>query len=683
MAEQKDFFEENGEGETDQAVETAARRDHSGKGYLEEGAFRDLVNENFLQYASYVIRDRAIPDLDDGLKPVQRRILHSLKENDDGKFIKVANIVGHTMQYHPHGDASIADALVTLANKRYLIEGQGNFGNILTGDPAAASRYIECRLTELARNEVFNADLTQFVASYDGRRKEPVLLPCKLPLILLLGAEGIAVGLSTRILPHNFVEVLQAEIAVLQKKPFDLLPDFPQGAQMDASEYEKGAGKIKLRAVIEKGKGNQVVIKEIPYGTTTETLMGSIEEAARKKKIPVRSIEDFTAAKAEIHVHYSAGQEAETVIQKLYAFSQCEVSISSRLMVIRDNNPVELTVDEVVRYCTKKLVVQLKRELELEKRNLLEEQHCKTLVQLFVENRIYKKIEECKTYELVQKAVLDGLKPYRDQLTRDVTLKDVEMLLGIRIKRISRFDMDKNRKDLENIVKGLEAVESNLADLRGYSIRYLRGLIRKYGSDFPRRTKVRKGFETHDLRELTAEEHKISKDPEKGFIGYDVRGEELFSCSSRDRVLVVWRDGRYKVMNPPDKLYVGDDLVFTDIADRDRVFTLVYTDDQVNYMKRFKFGGSILNKEYFCCPEGSTLLYFSGDDPKELYVRYAKEKRQRINQQIFKPVKMGVKGVKAKGVQMTVKRIASIDEQKPKNWGKNGNGPDGALLDFL
>ena len=313
--------------------------------HLPEDPLKDLINENFIQYASYVIRDRAIPQLEDGLKPVQRRILHALYEKDDGRFNKVANIVGHCMQYHPHGDASIEDALVNLVNRSYLIEGQGNFGNVLTGDPAAASRYIECRLTDLARNELFNPKLTEYVPSYDGRNQEPVILPSKLPLILMLGSEGIAVGLSTRILPHNFVELLKAQIAILQNKKFKLLPDFPQGGLMDASEYDKGNGKVKVRAKIEKRDHNRLVIREIPFSTTTESVISSIEDAARKRKLKIRSINDFTAAAVEIVITLSPGEDPDKAIAALYHFSQCEVVLHSNLVVIQGERPVQLDVE--------------------------------------------------------------------------------------------------------------------------------------------------------------------------------------------------------------------------------------------------------------------------------------------------------------------------------------------------
>src|SRR6202142_1581888 len=374
-----------------------------------DGGLHRRVDRGFLEYASYVIRDRAIPNLADGLKPVQRRILWALHEKDDGRFIKVANVVGHTMQYHPHGDASIGDALVVLANKRYLIEGQGNFGNIFTGDPAAAPRYIECRVTELARTEIFNDEITGFIPSYDGRNKEPVSLPCKLPLTLMLGTEGIAVGLSARILPHNFPELLEAQIAILKKQPFKCLPDFMTGGLMDARDYSDGKGSVKVRAKIKTKDESTVVIKEIPPTTTTDSLIASIEDAVQKGKLKVKSINDFTSENVEIEIKCPAGVDAEKLVDALYAFTDCEISITSRIVVIKENRPVELTVSEVLRENTEQLVVILKREL-----------HYRTLERIFIEERIYKLIEKCKTADAIIAAVFEGFKPFKKQLVREL-----------------------------------------------------------------------------------------------------------------------------------------------------------------------------------------------------------------------------------------------------------------------
>ncbi len=642
-------------------------------------ALRVLINHNFIHYASYVIRDRAIPHLDDGLKPVQRRILWSLHEKDDGKFIKVANIVGYTMQYHPHGDASIGDALVGLANKTYLIEGQGNFGNLLTGDEAAAPRYIECRLTDLAREELFNDDLTTFVPSYDGRNREPVTLPCKVPLLLMLGADGIAVGLSTRILPHNFSELLEAQIAILGKKPFSVLPDFPQGGLMDVSEYHLGAGRVRVRAVIEKKNATTLAIRELPFGTTTESLIASIEEAARKKKIKIRSIQDYTAGKVEIDVILAAEEDAETTIQALYAFTQCEISLTSNIVVIRDNHPVEMTVEEVLRHQTKRLVELLKAELQLLRKKLLDELHAKTLVQIFVENRIYKKIEDCRAYSEVQKAVLDGVNKFRNLLRRDVTADDVEMLLEVRIKRISLFDMQKNRKDMDDIVRRLEEVEKNLGQLVPYAVRYLKALLKTHGPLYPRRTRVQR-FEQVEVRELTANELSLKYDKASGYFGHAVDGQEQFACSSLDKVILVWADGRYKMMPPPEKLFADKNLIYAARYDRNKVMTVVYVAGGIAHLKRFTFGGAIMHKDYQCAPPQSKVLLFSDEDPDQVHVVYEPAKGQRINQQVFSPREVAVKAVGTRGIQMTVKEIRTISIHQPRNWDEKEKSPRGALM---
>ncbi len=448
-----------------------------------ESALHRRVDRGFLEYASYVIRDRAIPNLSDGLKPVQRRIMWTLHEKDTGTFIKVNTIAGAAMQYHPHGDASINDALVVLVNKRYVIEGQGNFGNIYTGDSAAAGRYIECRLTELARNELFNDEITDFVPSYDGRSKEPVTLPSKLPLLLMLGTEGIAVGMAARILPHNFPELLQAQIAILKKQPFKVLPDFQTGGLMDAREYRDGAGQIKVRAKIKVKDDTTVVIKEIPPTTTTESLISSIEDASRKGKIKVKSINDFTAGDPEIEVRPPSGVSAEQLVDALYAFTDCEVTIASRIIVIRDNRPVEMTVSDVLRHSTEQLVATLKRELELKEQKLEHEMHFKTLVRLFVEKRIYKGIENARTAEAVVEAVKDGFRPLRRQMLRDLTDDDITMLLEVRIRRISLFDINKHLEEMEKVKADLEQTRQFLKNVTKFAIAHLERLFEKYFAD--------------------------------------------------------------------------------------------------------------------------------------------------------------------------------------------------------
>jgi topoisomerase-4 subunit A len=648
------------------------------------GPLTDLIDSNFLLYASYVICERAIPNLADGLKPVQRRIMHALKEKDDGRFIKVANVVGHTMQYHPHGDASIGDALVNLANKRYLIEGQGNFGNIMTGDRAAASRYIECRLTELAREELFNKDLSVFIPSYDGRNKEPISLPSKLPLMLMLGAEGIAVGLSTSILPHNFIELLEAQILIIQEKKsapakINVLPDFQTGGIMDVSEYDKGFGKVKVRAKIEKKSTNKLVIKELPCVQTTESVISSIEDAVKRKKIQVRSIDDFTAGQVEIEITLSQGADQDKAIKALYAFTKCETSVSSRIITIHNKRPVEMNTEEVLRENTRQLLDILHRELELRKHNLLEEFHTKTLVQIFVENRLYKLIEECKTYEAVVQAVFKGLEPFRPQLKRDVTREDVEMLLSVRIKRISRFDIEKNRKDIEAILKELAEVEKNLKSLKAYAVKYLKALIKKYKKDYPRLTHV-ETFKALDVRKLTSNELTINLDRDKGFLGHGVKGEELLKCSSLDRLLIVKKNGTFVMIPPPETHFVDDGLIWCGLYNRDSVFTAVYTEWGVTYIKRFKIGGTIMGRDYAYIPEKATLDLCEFGTPAMIYVKYKPAKGLRIHQQTFTPEEVLIKGVKAKGKQITSKAIAYIASTPGRWWDKNIKSPKGLLL---
>jgi len=626
---------------------------------LPEDPLKDLVNDNFLQYASYVIRDRAIPQLEDGLKPVQRRILHALYEKDDGRFNKVANIVGHAMQYHPHGDASIEEALVNLTNKSYLIEGQGNFGNIFTGDPPAASRYIECRLTELARQEIFNPKLTTYVPSYDGRNREPLLLPSKLPLLLMLGSEGIAVGLSTRVLPHNFIELLKAQIAILQDKRFRLLPDFPQGGLMDASEYDVGNGKIKLRAKIEQRESNKLVIREIPFSTTTESVIASIEEAARKRRVKIRSISDFTAAQVEIVVTLSPGEDSQKAITALYHFTQCEVTIHSNIVVIQGDRPVQMDVEEVIRFNTTQLVSLLKKELELRRTELQDDLHWKSLVQIFIENRIYKRIEECETYEAVQQAVLKGLQPFRNQLTRDLTMEDVEMLLGLQIKRISKFDLKKNEEDKLKIHLQLKEVEQHLKKLTKYAIDYLQQLIDKYSKQYKRKTHFTTAEEI-DVRELTANELAIAYDRERGFLGYQIKVEPAFRCSPLDRLILVWENGRYQMIAPPDKLFVDQNLAYFAIFDREKIFTLVYSTPQATFLKRFAFGGAIMNRDYHCAQENAKIRLLTDRPVNEIRLKYRHAKGARTDEQSFSVGDFAIRGPKTLGNQVTKRTVTSV-----------------------
>jgi topoisomerase-4 subunit A len=626
------------------------------------------VDTNFLQYASYVIRDRAIPNLADGLKPVQRRILWSLHQNDDGRFIKVANVVGHCMQYHPHGDASIGDALVVLANKRYLIEGQGNFGNLYTGDPAAAPRYIECRLTELARRELFQDELTELVPSYDGRNREPVVLPSRLPLLLMLGTEGIAVGLSSRILPHNFGELVEAQIAILKKQPFKVLPDFPTGGLMDAREYRDGTGSVKVRAKIKVKDESTVAITEIPPTTTTESLTASIEDAVRKGKLKVKAINDFTSEDVEIEIRTPQGVSAEQLVDALYAFTECEVTLASRIVVIRENRPLELTVSEILRENTEQLVQLLKRELLLRESQLQEDLHFRTLERIFVEERIYQRIEKCKSQEAVTTAVREGFQPFRRQLLRELSPADIERLLAVRIRRISLFDIQQHRQETEKVKAELAEVRQHLKNVVKYAIAHLEGLRERYAAQYPRRTRSSR-YDEVDVREAAFKAFKVAYDRESGYIGHRVSGDEFkLECTKFDRVLLVFRDGHYKVIELPEKLFVGPDLMYCGLPERDRVMTMAYSDRDAAYLKRFTFGGSILNKEYWLTPPKSKIHFFGPDTPAELYIRYKPAPYQKINQQICHPAEVDVKGPKTRGRQISIKDVGAIGAKPPRGW---------------
>ncbi len=650
-----------------EAVEASAHRPFDPRNLA--AGLHTRVDRGFLDYASYVIRDRAIPNLADGLKPVQRRVLWALHEKDSGKFIKVANIVGHTMQYHPHGDASIGDALVVLANKRYLIEGQGNYGNIFSGDPAAASRYIECRLTGLARTELFNDEITQFVPSYDGTNQEPVTLPCKLPLTLMLGTEGIAVGLSARILPHNFPELLEAQIAILKKQPFKCLPDFPTGGLMDARDYQDGKGSVKVRAKLKVKDESTVIIKEIPPTTTTDSLMASIEDAAQKGKLKVKAINDFTSENVEIEIKCPSGVEAEKLIDALYAFTDCEVSITSRIIVIKNNRPVELTVSEMLRENTAQLVAILQRELELRERQLLDELHYRTLERIFIEERIYKLIEKSKTSEAVTAAVHEGFTPFKKQLVREIAAADVERLLQVRIRRISLFDINQHREEMEQTKADLAEARKHLKDLTQRAIGHLEGLLAKYGPRYPRLTTKSARHEEVDVKAVAFKSFKVAYDRESGYVGCKVNGEEFkLECTKFDKLLLVFKDGTYKVTELPEKLFVGPELFYSGLPDRETVFTCAYTDRHASYLKRFTLGGTILNKAYLCIPDKSRILFFARETPKVLYVRYKPAPHQKINQQTCDPNRIEVKSPKTRGRQISIKDISSVTADPTRGW---------------
>ena len=560
-----------------------------------------LMRQNFLEYASYVVVDRAIPDIRDGCKPVQRRILHTLHNMDDGKFMKVANVIGECMKLHPHGDASIGDALVVLANKEYFIERQGNFGNNLTGDGAAAARYIECRLTPLAKDTLFNPALTRFLPSYDGRNQEPEALPAKLPVLLLLGTEGIAVGMATTILPHNFGELLTAQIAILKGEKFKCYPDFQQGGLMDVSEYADGKGKVKVRARIDRAGDKKVIIREIPFGTNTESLMASIETAVSKGKVKISEINDRTGAQVEIELSLARGAYADEVIPQLYAYTDCEVSVNSNIVLIKDRRPVEMTVSEILRHLTEQLTGQVKAELQYELEQLTEKQHALTLEQVFIENRVYKKIETATTEEEVSKKVYGGMKPFESAFVRPMNDDDVARLLDIRIKRISQFDINKNRKDIEEVLANIRKCKNRLKNLTQTTIGWLEGIQKKHAVHHPRRTKLDR-FTAIDKKAVALANLKVAYDSSTGFFGTSVKGgDRELRVTEYDRFLVIFQDGSYRVLAPTEKTVLEGKVVHLDVFDPQKGFTLtmVYRDKAKNlWAKHTSITSFIKDKEY-------------------------------------------------------------------------------------
>jgi topoisomerase-4 subunit A len=584
---------------------------------------------------------------------------------DDGKFHKVANAVGHCMKYHPHGDASIFAALVGLANKDLFIDKQGNFGNIYTGDDASAMRYIECRLTPLAKETLFNPETTVYEDSYDGRNREPVVLPAKVPVLLAQGAEGIAVGMATRVLPHNFVELLQAQIAHLGGEKFSLTPDFQTGGLLDASEYADGNGKVRIRARLDTSDPKRILIKEIPYGTTTESLIGSIEAAARKNKIKIAGISDFTAENVEIEVRLARGVHTEDTVDALYAFTDCEVSTTVNVIVIREGKPVTMSVSDILKYNTDRLVEILKAELKIEEGHLKDRLHAKTLEQIFIENRIYKKIEDKTTAQAVTKAVFDGLKPFASEIRREVTEEDVETLLKIPIRRISLYDINRAQMEMAEIRKRLKEIRHALEHIVDHTVGFLQGIIGKYAKDFPRRTEVM-SFEKVDVREVAQRNLKLRYDRDTGYLGHEVNGNVLFDVSAYDRILVIRKTGIYSVVNVPDKLFVDKGMWYAGFIDKDTVFTVVYKHPTTGYpfIKRCHIEQFILNKAYSLVPEGATVQLFSTEPEGVITAEYKPKPRLRVLEESFKLSDYLIKGVKAQGVRLSNKEAKSVKMQK-------------------
>ncbi len=588
-----------------------------------------MFKEWFLDYASYVILERAVPSVYDGFKPVQRRIMQSMKDLDDGRYNKVANLVGHTMQYHPHGDASIGDALVQLGQKDILIDTQGNWGNILTGDGAAAPRYIEARLSKFATEVVFNPKTTEWQATYDGRRKEPVNLPVKFPLLLAQGVEGIAVGLSTKILPHNFNELIDASIKYLKGKPFHLDPDFETGGIADVSDYKEGfrGGKVRVRARIAQLDKNTLVISEIPFGTTTGSLIDSILKANEKKKLKVNKVEDNTAANVEILIHLPSGVSPDKTIDALYAFTDCELSISPICCVIDNDRPLFIGVHEVLKRSVDNTVELLKSELEIELDELQEQWHFASLERIFIENRIYRDIEEEETWEGVIAAIDKGLQPYIQHLKRAVTEEDIVRLTEIRIKRISKFDIDKAQQLIDALEDKIAQVRNHLANLIEFAVDYFKNLKTKYGKGKERKTEIRL-FDTIEATKVVLANTKLYVNREEGFIGTGLKKDEFVTdCADIDDIIVFREDGIMIVTKISEKTFVGKNIIHVAVFkknDTRTIYNLVYRDGKTgpSYMKRFYVSGVTRDKEYDLTNENnnSSLLYFTANPNGEAEV---------------------------------------------------------------
>ncbi len=624
------------EDEDPEAVNADARQSAASS----NSRLKEMMNQNFIEYASYVIKDRAIPDVDDGFKPVQRRILWAMNMVDDGSFHKVAGVIGDTMKFHPHGDASIGGALVYLANKELFIEKQGNYGSIITGKPAAAPRYIECRLTKLAKDVLFNRDITEVVDSYDGRNVEPVVLPSKLPTLLIMGADGIAVGTNTRIMPHNFTEVLQAQIALLKGEPFVLYPDFIQGGIMDVSKYEDGKGKLTVRAKLDIEK-RDIVIREIPAMTDTERLMTSVDNAIKKNKIKIATLHDYTAKDVDIHLVPIRGYAPEKALNALYAYTDCQLSISCNPMVIMDNRPCCLSITEILKRNTEKLIRYLTWELHIESGKCLEKILARTLAQIFIEEGIYKRIEKCKSREAMFKEVRTGLEKFRsewqplvqalhenilnqphiipidkemqerlDQMAAGIVPdSEIAKLVEIPIRRISAFEVDENREQIALLQKTLDTAQKNLKRIKQYAIKFLQGLIDKYGAMFPRRTEIcTDGFEKIDMRKVALNNIRVGWDKKNCYIGTNVKSDDSIMCSEIDHLLCIERTGEYKIINIPEKIYI-DRLYEFRKYDKTTEFGIVYSEKKTGkvYMKRTVIDKFITDKEYRIIPDGCRL----------------------------------------------------------------------------
>ena len=651
----------------------------------EPNSLRGMYSHYFLDYASYVILERAVPHLHHGFNPVQRRILHSMKELDDGRYNKVANLIGNTMKYHPHGDSAIGAATVNMGQKDLLIDCQGNWGNTLTGDNAAAPRYIEARLTKFALEVTFNPKTTEWTPSYDGRNKEPVVLPSKFPVLLAQGVEGIAVGLACKMLPHNFIEIIDACIAALRNQPFELLPDFPTAGIMDASDYRDGlrGGRVRVRARMSVEKKNLIRISEIPFGTTTGNLMDSIVAAGEKGKIKISRIEDNTADKVDILVHLPSGTDAETSRDALYAFTDCELSISPNACVIADGKPQFMGVSEILKRSADQTRELLGRELEIKLGELNEKWHFSSLEKIFIENRIYRDIEECETWEAVLKAIDDGLKPFKKLLKREVTEDDLTRLTEIKIKRISKFNKFKADEEIKGLEKEIEETEKNIRNLTRFTIRWFEELKRNFGKGRERRTEI-SSFDKVDRTQVVAATEMLYLDEKNGFAGYGLKKETpVEKCSTLDDIIAFTADGTMKVMKVAEKVFVGQRPLRVAIfrKDEDLIYSMIYRDgrDGPLLAKRFRAGGVTRDKEYDLTKgkKGSRIFYFAvhkdeaSSNDQMLIVHLKPALRLRNVSRPFHFAEVGIKS-RGSGGNIVTKLQAERIARAPKDFELDG-----------
>lgn len=626
---------------------------------------KSLYRHNYLSYASYVILDRAIPNIVDGLKPVQRRILWTLFEMDDGKLHKVANAVGQTMALHPHGDAPIVDALVNLANKNYLLLKQGNFGSTLTSDPAAAARYIETKLSPLAKETLFAPALTKFILSYDGRKKEPVVLPVKIPLLLLHGAEGIAVGMSTKILPHNFNELLEAQISLLQNRPTDVFPDFNSGGLMDCSEYNDGKGPIRLRAKIEVTNSKTLIIREICYGTTTESTIRSIDAAAKKNKFKIEELYDYTTEKVEIEIKLPRGADTKSVLNALYAFTECEVTLHPKMILIKDNMPCEMSVSNILQEHLTLLQGYIKQECLLEKIRYEELIFNKTLERIFIEQKIYKKLESISTYEGMHEMLIKNFKPFASQLHREILKEDHEKLLLIPIRRISRFDIAENQMEIQRLQEKICAVEKKLSSLKRATIHYLKSLLKTYGTAYPRKTEICT-LSDIDLKKAKLQPIRVSYDSASGYLGTKVSGDYTLSCQNQDKLLLLFKNGFYQVVPPKDKEFIhvlSSQLSYLGIADKKTPIVIIYYNKASGYTlgKKFVIEKFLQNKSYRFLGEEEDLLYLTTNLKQSIKLSEIKNGRKKGKNKIVSLDDFPLKKVSSKGIKIVKKEINKIE----------------------